>query len=225
MPAHTKFILPKLILPVAAVLLFSTGFAYAETAVPAGVESAAAAEKPLVTRRPMLKDMDRNQDGFVDLTEVEAFTTEQFDLIDNNKDGIITAEEMDTYHHSRRGVWEKQRDPSKADVPGMTPEAAAHLKAKAHERRKDHFASVDPDGDGKITKEEFLNSARERHTKMDLDGDSKVTKEEIRMLHEERNEKFKEHREKMEQRKLEGKTSKPPVRDTVKDDAKATTAE
>ncbi len=221
----------KLILPVAAALLLSTSFAHAEPAAPAAapVEKAApapdaAADKTRVTRRPMLENMDRNQDGFVDLTEVEAFTTEQFDLIDDNKDGVITAEEMDTFHHSRRGMWEKERDTTKTDVPGMTPEAQAHLKAKAEDRRKHHFASVDPDGDGKVTKEEFLNSAIERHKKMDVDGDGKVTKEEIRKLHDERKEKFKERREKNEQRKSEGKISKPPVTDAVKDDAKAATS-
>lgn len=224
----------KLILPVAAALLLSTSLAYAETAASpaAPAEKAAAApapvaepsaEKPLVTHRPMLENMDRDRDGAVDLTEVETFTTEQFELIDNNKDGVITAEEMDTYHHSRRGMWEKERDTSKPDVPGMTPEAEVRLKAKAQERRKDHFASVDPDGDGKVTKEEFLNSAIERHKRMDLDGDSKVTKEEIRKLHDERKEKFKERREKNEQRKSEGKTSKPPADGKVKDDAKAVT--
>ncbi len=224
MPEYTK-----LILPVAAALLLSTAFAHAETAAPvtapaekvAPAKDASAAEKPRVTRRPMLENMDRNQDDFVDLSEVEAFTTEQFDLVDDNKDGFITAEEMDTFHHSRRGMWEKERDPSKADAPGMTPEVQARMKAKAEERRKEHFASVDPDGDGKVTKEEFLNSAIERHKKMDLDGDGKVTKEEIRKLHDERKEKFKERREKMEQRKSEGKMSKPPVEGAVKDGAKA----
>lgn len=217
----------KLIFPVVAALLLSASFASAETkapvagAVKAAPEGDASAEKVHVKRRPMLENMDRNQDGFVDLGEVETFTTEQFDLIDGNEDNVITAEEMDVFHHSRRGMWEKERDPSQADAKVPTSEVEAHLKTKMDERRKEHFASVDPDGDGKVTKEEFLNSAIVRHKKMDLDGDSKVTKEEIRKLHDERKEKFKARREKMEQRRSEGKMSRPPVDAVVKDDAKA----
>lgn len=229
MPVNTK-----LILPVAAALLLSTGLARAETAAPAPVAAPvaapapadaapAAAGEPVVTRRPMLENMDRDQDGFVDAREVETFATEQFEQIDNNKDGVITAEEMNIFHHARRGKWEKQRDPSKADVPGVTSAPESRMKAKAEARRKDHFSRVDPDGDGKVTKDEFVSHAIARHKKTDADGDSKVTKDEIRKQHDERKEKLKERREKIEQRKSEGKMSKPPAADAVKDDAKAAT--
>ncbi len=217
----------KLILPAAAALLLSAGMAHAETAAAPADAPAVAAEKaapegkPVVKRRPMLENMDRDQDGFVDAAEADEFTSDQFDQIDNNKDGFITAEEMDTYHHSRRGIWEKERKGDVEGAPQMPPEVEARLKARAAAHNKERFSSVDPDGDGKVTKEEFLKHAQERHKKMDLDGDGKVSREELKKLHEDRKEKRQDRREKLEQRKSEGKMSKPPV----KDDTKAAPAE
>lgn len=60
------------------------------------------------------------------------------------------------------------------------------------------FEKGDKDGDGVISKEEFLANAEERFTAMDADADGKVTKEEAKAHHEEMRAKWKELKDKKE---------------------------
>ncbi len=60
------------------------------------------------------------------------------------------------------------------------------------------FEKHDTNGDGVISKEEFMAHAEERFGKMDKDGDGKVTKEEAREVREEMKKKWKEHKKSAE---------------------------
>lgn len=63
------------------------------------------------------------------------------------------------------------------------------------------FEMHDTDGDGVVTKDEFLSHAEERFGKMDADGDGKITKEESAEAHKAMKEKFKEKRKEFKERR------------------------
>lgn len=188
----------KMILPVVAALLLSTSIAHAESAAeskPAEKAATTVDTAPVVKKRAPLENMDRNQDGFVDLSEAEEFAGDQFNNMDDNKDGVVTTEEMDLFHHARRGKWAAKRDDAADQALAVSEEAQARIKAKAAERGQKHFGMLDTNGDGKVERAEFVSHALNRHKKLDGDGDSKVTKEEIRQSREKMQEARKERRE------------------------------
>lgn len=202
----------KLILPVMAALLFSTSLAQAETKTDTAPPSAPAvhaesdsATKTSGKKRGPLANMDSNHDGSVDLGEAEAFADAQFKKMDTDNDGFVTFAEMEALHKARREEWaakraarsEKAGDEAAADKSDaadkgdkkrapLSEEARAHMKAKAAERKEKQQALLDKDGDGKVTRAEFVAQALERHKKLDLDGDTKITKEEIQKSHQQR---------------------------------------
>lgn len=57
------------------------------------------------------------------------------------------------------------------------------------------FEEGDKNGDGILSKEEFVSGAEERFTKIDADGDGQVTKEEAKAHHEKMRDKWKDKRE------------------------------
>ena len=57
------------------------------------------------------------------------------------------------------------------------------------------FQKNDTDGDGVISKAEFMDEAEERFSKMDADGDGKITQEEAKAFGEAMHKKWKEKRE------------------------------
>lgn len=63
------------------------------------------------------------------------------------------------------------------------------------------FEKHDTNGDGVISKDEFMNHASEKFSKMDADGNGEVTKDEGKAAWEARREKMKEHRAKMKEKK------------------------
>lgn len=78
---------------------------------------------------------------------------------------------------------------------------AAAPMALAGNHEGDHkggwFAKVDADGDGFISKSEFLAKHEEKFNKMDTDGDGKISKEEKMAAKEHMKKKMKEHNDKM----------------------------
>lgn len=90
-------------------------------------------------------------DAAVTREESQAKAAEMFDGMDKNKDGVIKEAEEDTA------------------VLAAGP--AGRMIASALHR-------ADTDGDGKLTREEFLASQRERFDRQDADHDGKLTKAE-----------------------------------------------
>jgi Ca2+-binding EF-hand superfamily protein len=84
-----------------------------------------------------------------------------FDTMDGNKDGRVTAREMQAAHRRVTGV--------KATRSDMT--AAEKIKV------------VDTDGDGVLTAEEHTDGSRAMFEKMDTDKDGFLTREELAAGH------------------------------------------
>ncbi|GLK54709.1 Ca2+-binding EF-hand superfamily protein [Methylopila capsulata] len=102
--------------------------------------------------------LDKNKDGAVDKTEMEAASARAFDKADTNKDGVIDETEAKAI---RDRMAERRGDrPAKAN-------------------RKDRLERADVDKDGKITRDEFAASATPWLMRADSDKDGKVTKAEL----------------------------------------------
>ena len=65
-----------------------------------------------------------------------------------------------------------------------SPAAAGHHKSG--EGKQDRFAKYDANGDGKISRDEFLSMAGERFEKMDANGDGSLSKDEMKRPHKKR---------------------------------------
>lgn len=147
----------NLLLSAAAVLLVGTGAAFAETKAPSG-DGKAPHEK-------FMSEIDTDKDGSVSAAKSDAQAAKKFEEFDANKDGSVSLDEMDKHHEAEKAKREAARAEREAEM------------------KKKYQSKVDPDGDGKITKEEFLKNAKERHAKMDANGDGKVTKDEMKKGH------------------------------------------
>lgn len=72
------------------------------------------------------------------------------------------------------------------------------------------FQMMDADGDGQISRAEFISHAMERFSKMDANGDGAVSKEEAQAARGAMREKMKEKREEWHQKRSEGMESPVP---------------
>lgn len=81
-----------------------------------------------------------------------------------------------------------------------------HEKGGKHAK---HFEKSDKDGDGVISKSEFMDQAEERFMTMDANNDGSISKDEIAA-------KYKERREKMKEKRAERKAERAED-DAVKD--------
>jgi Ca2+-binding EF-hand superfamily protein len=125
----------RLISGFAAVALAVTGFsAPAALAKPAGGASA-------------VKMIDTDNDGTVDMKEVEAVASATFDRLEKDSDGTLDARELKG-RLSKSGV--KQADP---DSDG-TLDKKEYLAAVA-----ERFKLADPDGDGTLDAKELNSKA------------------------------------------------------------------
>lgn len=86
-------------------------------------------------------------------------------------------------------------------VAALTMLAAAPAMAADHDgKHRDMFAKHDTNGDGMISKEEFLATAEKKFADMDTDGDGSISKAESDAKKAEWKEKMKERRAKMKDR-------------------------
>lgn len=92
--------------------------------------------------------MDANRDGTLNEADRAARKAAMFERLDANKDGQITKAEMTAAHSARQAKWEGRERKRDAKRPAMTD-------AQKAERRDAHFAKIDTDGNGAISRAEF----------------------------------------------------------------------
>ena len=89
---------------------------------------------------------------------------------------------------------------------------AAPVLAEHHEggegKKGGIMEKIDTDGNGAISKSEYLAHAEKRFAEKDKDGNGEISKEEAKENREHRKEKMKEMREKMKEKRAERKAKK-----------------
>ena len=63
-----------------------------------------------------------------------------------------------------------------------TPPAQGQMKAQMQQKMQQHLKETDTNGDGNISKEEFMASCEKRFAKMDANGDGQITPEERQQM-------------------------------------------
>ncbi len=96
--------------------------------------------------------LDANGDGKITADEMNAKHADFFAKADGDGDGAITREEMEAFHIARR---------------------AEHMQKR----------SGDSNGDGVVDRSEYIEAAGERFDRLDKDGDGVLSKDEMRAHH------------------------------------------
>jgi len=97
----------------------------------------------------LIQKFDKNGDGVLEVKELPELLQKRLAEADANRDGKLTVQELE-----------------------------AHRAAHHAERGKKHFAKLDKNGDGVLTKDE-VGEKWERIGKADANGDGKVTQQEL----------------------------------------------
>jgi Ca2+-binding EF-hand superfamily protein len=152
----------------------------------------------------MFQKFDTNGDGVVTAQEVEAAANARFAAEDTNKDGKLSAQERQAAHEQHAAQKFEERDANdngvleRSEVARMpqdffdrldtnkdgslSPTELQAMKGMHHGRKGgeegDKKWSADTDGDGNVSKAEFLAKAKQMMTKFDANGDGKVTQQE-----------------------------------------------
>jgi len=117
----------------------------------------------------MFKQMDANGDGKISTAEHATGAIKMFAGMDTNKDGFVTAAEMDAYSAA---MWKDKGDKMGKDAKDA--KMAGHMKSSA-----DKIATMDTDGDGKLSAAEHDAGAARMFGEIDTDKDGNVTQAEM----------------------------------------------
>ena len=120
----------------------------------------------MVTSFDLFGLTDKNADGILTMEEQVGQAGEYFDKLDINKDANLTLEELQVRANE---VLDGHKKPNEA------PDQ--HKKAVDH-RAERHFAAIDTNHDGQVTRDEYLNRAIIRHKMADADSNGEVTRTE-----------------------------------------------
>ncbi len=97
----------------------------------------------------------------------------RFDRLDSNKDGKITAEEMDAFRSARFKAADRNGD----GAISLAEHKAAVL-ARMEDRIAKHYARMDKNGDGRVTADEYGRKKRSFFERLDRDKDGAISREE-----------------------------------------------
>ncbi len=155
--------------------------------------------------------LDRDENGYVERAEIDAFRTKKFEKLDADGDGTITREDMKARaehsrgnRHSGGGRFERTFENADANdddavtldeflatPPRMFEHADADndgrvSEAEAKDARRPRgermFARADANNDGTVTLEEFLATEPPMFARADNNGDGKVSEAEAKDL-------------------------------------------
>jgi Ca2+-binding EF-hand superfamily protein len=138
-------------------------------AVTATVPSFAAGDPAKREKRihKMIHRADTNGDGRVSQAEMEAALAASFAVLDTNHDGVLSKSEID----GRREAYRAYRVHLKAER-----QAGQHVKGIIRLKGfKKHFAQIDANGDGVISRGEIDGAAAHQFKRRDHNGDGYIS--------------------------------------------------
>jgi Ca2+-binding EF-hand superfamily protein len=112
-----------------------------------------------------MTNWDLNGDGEIPLAEALEMRTNIFAAFDSNQDGALSDEEYDMFDAARAN-----------DMASVSADSRARLrKIVGGLSRK----GTDQNGDGRVTRQEFLDSTAQWHAGIDKTGDGVITIEDF----------------------------------------------
>lgn len=119
----------------------------------------------------MIRFLDTDDNGTVDLDEFVAGRTAQFERQDKNGDGFLTEEEFSDPARPARGA----RFLRRMDKDGDQSVSQGEIDAALQQR----FDRLDKDGNGTITPDEFSERNAAMLKRLDRDGDGSISREDM----------------------------------------------
>jgi Ca2+-binding EF-hand superfamily protein len=173
----------KTYLPLLLCSMMAVGVAYAQATPPASPAPEKSGKQEYKHR------MDKDGDHMISKEEAKGNSKllEHFDEIDANKDGKISKDEMKAFHEAHKG---EKRGPD-----GKPHEGKPHDKEAMKEKFEEHFAKMDANKDGKISKGEAKDHPMlsKHFDEIDANKDGSLTKDEMaahmKAMHDKRKEK------------------------------------
>ena len=139
----------------------------------------------------LLKVADTNKDGKITKEEFNTRQEALFTEIDADKDGSITPKEMRDYRKAKTEAWraanpkpekaavdgdKKKAEGDKKDGEGKPREAREEGKGKGRKGKMGGmFASADTDGNGQLSKPEFMAAGEKIFTRLDVNNDGVIS--------------------------------------------------
>lgn len=143
-------------------------FTLAACCVNLRAQSKAKSESPMgFLADVMLEYLDTNGDGIVDIGEFQAGCEKGFAEMDGDGDGFISEKEL--------GGLGAMLAESKDDGGGLMAQAGGLLLGA-------WIKSMDADGDGRVSRDEFLKGCEKYFGKLDANHDNKLTRDELLAL-------------------------------------------
>lgn len=144
---------PALTLATAAVVLTAT-FAIAQQGTPGG---------------HFIENWDPNEDGAVTLAEATERRSDIFFTFDQDDNGVLTAEEYELFDNARALDHENDK--------GGQGHGGGHGNGQGGGKNGEGMAMAfnDINGDGQVTRDEFMARTGEWYAKMDRNGDGVIT--------------------------------------------------
>ena len=134
----------------------------ADPAVTAAQQALAVQNRNLFSGSPELTLIDGNNDGAINADEAAAYLEWMFRRRDINGNGTLSPREF-------------------AAVEKTGPNDTNKARMRAESRRiAQYWAGTDTNGDGRVTKAEFMALAERRFKEMDADGDARISPFEYR---------------------------------------------
>jgi Ca2+-binding EF-hand superfamily protein len=115
-----------------------------------------------------MKRVDTNKDGKISPAEMQSALSRSFDLLDTNHDGILTKAEID----NRRSVYKAYHKQARAERKAGQHVAGVMRIPKGVEK---HFAKLDANHDGVLSKAELSNVAQHVFKRRDHDKDGYIS--------------------------------------------------
>ncbi len=127
--------------------------------------------------RHFFDNWDLNEDGKVTLDEIVEKRSDVFSTFDSDDDGVLTAEEFDMLDEARathQEMMAEERAERRKNAPGHgAKQGGGHGKRLGDEAMNRKL--LDADGDGKVSREEFIDISLDWLTGLDKTGDGVVT--------------------------------------------------
>ena len=113
----------------------------------------------------MLRAADANGDNSITLEEVQTLQAEMFEWMDRNGDGVLSSADRSPMHQRLASIHEAGSD--------------GERRGRRRGRRGQGHEDRDANGDGQISRDEFLGGENRIFERLDTNGDSVISPDEL----------------------------------------------